>query len=155
MKCNMIIRKNVVAALFFALIFVNVQAQNPKKRLLVFDKLITNFNALAEQKTLSDDVLILAENNPLESIAQFLQMHSFDEIHIYALTKPGSIIFDQLNITNENIEESKRLFEIWKSLISPETTIIIHSTVLASNSEGKQLVNTIEVYTGVEVKIQE
>ena len=59
------------------------------------------------------------EGNPIKFITNELKKSTYDEIHLYMLTKPGSIIFDEINIIPENIQEYSGDFREWKSIIKP------------------------------------
>ncbi len=60
------------------------------------------------------------EGNPIKFIANELKKSMYDEIHLYLLTKPGSIIFDEINIIPENIQDYSGDFSEWKSIIKPD-----------------------------------
>jgi hypothetical protein len=94
------------------------------------------------------------EGNPLKFIANELKQSMYDEIHLFLLTKQGSIIFDEINIIPENIQEYSGDFREWKSLTKPEFKIVIHSEDLASGQEGLFLVKKITEFTGREVIVK-
>jgi len=89
--------------------------------------------------------------NPLKFITKELKESSYDEVHLYILTKQGSIIFDEINLIPENIQEYSGDFNEWKSLTKPEFKIVIHSEDLTSGEEGLFLVKKITEFTGREV----
>jgi hypothetical protein len=120
-------------------------------RLTVFDPLVEkesgNLSNLQGQK-----LVILPEvGNPLKFITKELKESSYDEVHLYILTKQGSIIFDEINLIPENIQEYSGDFNEWKSLTKPEFKIVIHSEDLTSGEEGLFLVKKITEFTGREV----
>ena len=94
------------------------------------------------------------EGNPLKFIANELKKSKYDEIHLYLLTKPGSIVFDEMNIIPENIQDLSGDFSEWKSITKPEFKILIHSEDLASGQEGLFLVKKITEFTGREVIVK-
>jgi hypothetical protein len=93
-------------------------------------------------------VMLPDEGNPLKFIANELKESMYDEIHLYMLTKPGSIIFDEINIIPENIQDFSGDFSEWKSITKPELKIIIHSENLTSGEEGLFIVRKITEFTG-------
>ena len=99
-------------------------------------------------------VLLPDEGNPLKYITSELKKSMYDEIHLYLLTKPGSIIFDEINIIPENIQDYSGDFGEWKSVTKPEFKIVIHSEDLASGQEGLFLVKKITEFTGREVIVK-
>jgi hypothetical protein len=121
-------------------------------RLVVIDPLVekeirNNIGNYPGQKV----VILPDEGNPLKSIAIELKESLYDEVHLYLLTKQGSIIFDEINIIPENIQEYSGEFSGWKSITKPELKIVIHSEDLASGQEGLFLIRKITEYTGREV----
>lgn len=96
-------------------------------------------------------VILPDEGNPLKFITKELKESTYDEVHLYLLTKQGSIIFDEINIIPENIQEYSGDFSAWKSITKPEFKIVIHSEDLASGQEGLFLVKKITEFTGREV----
>jgi hypothetical protein len=99
-------------------------------------------------------VMLPDEGNPLKFIANELKESMYDEIHLYLLTKPGSIIFDEINIIPENIQDFSVDFSEWKSITKPEFKIVIHSENLASGQEGLFLIKKITDFTGREVIVK-
>jgi hypothetical protein len=122
--------------------------------LIVIDPLVENesrnFANIPGQKV----VMLPEVGNPLKFIAKELKESMYDEIHLFLLTKQGSIIFDEINIIPENIQEYSGDFSGWKSITKPEFKIIIHSEDLASGEEGLFLVKKITEYTGREVIVK-
>jgi hypothetical protein len=122
--------------------------------LIVIDPLVEkesrNIANLPGQKV----VMLPDEGNPLKFIANELKQSMYDEIHLFLLTKQGSIIFDEINIIPENIQEYSGDFREWKSLTKPEFKIVIHSEDLASGQEGLFLVKKITEFTGREVIVK-
>ena len=122
--------------------------------LIVIDPLVEkesrNIANLPGQKV----VILPEEGNPLKFIAKELKESMFDEIHLFLLTKQGSIIFDEINIIPENIQEYSGDFSGWKSITKPEFKIVIHSEDLASGQEGLFLVKKITEFTGREVIVK-
>lgn len=99
-------------------------------------------------------VMLPDEGNPLKFIANVLKGSMYNEIHLYLLTKPGSIIFDEINIIPENVKDFSSDFIEWKSITKPEFKIVIHSENLASEQEGLFLIKKITEFTGREVIVK-
>jgi len=122
--------------------------------LIVIDPLVENesrnFANIPGQKV----VMLPEVGNPLKFIAKELKESMYDELHLFLLTKQGSIIFDEINIIPENIQEYSGDFSGWKSITKPEFKILIHSEDLASGEEGLFLVKKITEYTGREVIVK-
>ena len=124
-------------------------------RLIVIDPLVGNETRNIKDAYPGQKVIILPdEGNPLKLIANELKDSLYDEIHLYLLTKPGSIIFDEINIIPENIQDYSGDFGEWKKLTKPETKIVIHSDDLNSVQEGLFLVGKITDFTGRVVTVK-
>ena len=117
--------------------------------LIVIDPLVENeIRNIAGNYPGQKVVILPDEGNPLKFIANELKKSMYDEIHLYLLTKPGSIIFDEINIIPENIRDYAGDFGEWKSITKPELKIIIHSEDLTSGEEGLFIVRKITEFTG-------
>jgi hypothetical protein len=124
-------------------------------RLIVIDPLVTDEISNITSLYPHQKVVILPDvGNPLKFITNELKKSMYDEIHLYLLTKPGSIIFDEINIIPENIQDYSRDFSEWKSITGPEFKIIIHSENLTSGEEGLFIVRKIKEFTGKDVIIK-
>jgi hypothetical protein len=118
-------------------------------RLVVIDPLVENeFKNLTSKDTLLKVITLPNEGNPIKFITNELKKSVYDEIHLYMLTKPGSIVFDEINIIHENIQDFSGDFSEWKSITKPEFKIIIHSENLTSGEEGLFIVRKIKEFTG-------
>jgi len=120
--------------------------------LIVIDPLVEKESRNITANHPGQKVVILPdEGNPLKFITKELNESRYDEIHLYLLTKPGSIIFDEINIIPENIQDFSGDFSEWKSITKPEFKIVIHSENLNSGQEGLFLIKKVTEFTGREV----
>jgi hypothetical protein len=122
--------------------------------LIVIDPLVEKESRIIANVPGQKVVMLPDEGNPLKFIAKELKESTYDEIHLFLLTKPGSIIFDEINIIPENIQDYAGDFGEWKSITKPEFKIVIHSEDLASGQEGLFLVKKITEFTGREVIVK-
>ena len=130
-----------------------VKGQSPK--IFVIDKLITDAIDITDNVSASDKILNLPDSgDPLVIIADELKTGTYSEVHLFLLTKPGSMIFDELNILADNVYEFTSSFGEWKKYLAPEAKIIIHSGVLTSEPDGVILVERLEELTGATVLVQ-
>jgi hypothetical protein len=121
-------------------------------RLIVIDPLAVNEISNITGTYPDQKVVILPdEGNPLKFITNELKESVYDEVHLYLLTKPGSIIFDEINIIPENIQDYSGDFSEWKSITKPELKIIIHSENLTSGEGGLFIVKKIKEFTSKDV----
>jgi hypothetical protein len=124
-------------------------------RLIVIDPLVENeIRNIAGNYPGQKVITLPDEGNPLKFIANELKESLYDEIHLYLLTKPGSIIFNEINIIPETIQNFSGDFSEWKSITKPEFKIVIHSENLASGQEGLFLIKKITEFTGRAVIVE-
>lgn len=123
-------------------------------KLVVVDPLVSGKRAEIISDNPTAKVLILPDNgNPLQLITAEIKKASYDEIHLYLLTKPGSVIFDEINIIPENVQEYSADLSEWKNILKSEAVIYIHSENLTSIPEGINIVNSISSFTGKKVLV--
>jgi hypothetical protein len=122
--------------------------------LIVIDPLVEKESRIIANVPGQKVVMLPDEGNPLKFITKELKESTYDEIHLFLLTKQGSIIFDEINIIPENIQDYAGDFGEWKSITKPEFKIVIHSEDLASGQEGLFLVKKITEFTGKEVIVK-
>jgi len=123
--------------------------------LIVIDPLVGNeIRDIASTYNGQKVIILPDEGDPLKYISNELKETHYDEIHLYLLTKPGSIIFDEINIIPDNIQDFSGDFGEWKSITKPGFRIVIHSENLVSAQEGLFLVKKITEFTGRQVVIK-
>jgi hypothetical protein len=123
-------------------------------KLIVIDPLVANEVGNISDSYPGQKVITLPDTvNPLKFIANKLRDSRYDEIHLYLLTKPGSIIFDEINIIAENIQDYSGDFGEWKTIAKPGLKIIIHSENLTTVEEGLFIVSKITDFTGKVVRV--
>jgi len=155
MKFESIIRK--ISAVCLILIAPgSLSLPGQPARLIVIDPLVENERKNIRAYDSGQKVIILpAEGNPVKLVNDELKKAGYGEIHLYMLTKPGSIIFDEINIIPDNIEEYASDFREWKGKLKQGSKIFIHSADLTSVPEGLIIIQKIREYTGCEVIVKE
>jgi Domain of unknown function (DUF4347) len=155
MKFEAIIRK--ISAIFLILIAPgSLSLPGQPARLIIIDTLVENEHKNIRAYDPGQKVIILpAEGNPVKLVNDELKKAWYGEIHLYMLTKPGSIIFDEINIIPDNIEEYASGFREWKGKLKQDSKIFIHSADLTSVPEGLTIIQKIREYTGCEVIVKE
>jgi len=146
--------KNVLAGiLLFLSVLVSATATGQTTKLIVVDPLVSQeLNNIRASHPDGRVVVLPASGNPLSAITAELKAVTYSEVHIYALTKPGAIVFDEMSIIASEIGNFEGLFREWKSL--PGSSVTIHSDVLTSIPEGITIVNTIAGFTGKKVFVE-
>jgi len=141
---------------FQLIIFPAFYLKGQPSGLAVIDPLVGNeFKNITGKDTGLKVVTLPDEGNPIKFITGELKKSTYSDIHLYMLTKPGSIIFDEINIIPDNIQEYSGDFSEWKNLIKPGSEIVIHSADLTSVPEGLFLIRKIMEYTGKSVIVKE
>ena len=121
-------------------------------KLIVIDPLVAEESEGIISRNSDAKVYFLPDKgNPLQLIAAEMKKDAYDEVHLYLLTKPGSIIFDEMNIIPDNVRDYSADFSDWKDNLQPDAVITIHSSELTSVPEGLVLVNSISAFTGRKV----
>jgi hypothetical protein len=134
---------------------IGIKAQEPGKHLLVFDQLYPDYQLLANDKQSSDDVLILPlAGNPLDHIYAALANANYNEVHIYALSKPNAIVFNARSITENDIDEIGTLLSKWKEKLLTSSTIVIHSEVLEGDIAGDKIIAAFRMFTNSNVVVK-
>lgn len=124
-------------------------------KLIVVDQLVTERLNEIKGLFLNERILILPEKgNPLAIITDELKGNTYSELHIFALTKPGSIVFDEVTILAENVNDYSDQFRQWKDFSGKTEKIIIHSDVLTSVPEGRVIIENIARITGKKVVVE-
>lgn len=124
-------------------------------RIFIVDRLVLDATGNIGNTNATDEIFILPDSgNPLSVISEKLKQKSWSEIHLFLLTKPGSMIFDELTILVENLDDNSSHFREWRKYLAPGAKIIIHSETLTSVPEGTNLVETIAELTGATVLVQ-
>lgn len=125
-------------------------------RLFIVDRLVADAAENIDDSNASDEILILPDTgNPLSIISGKLKEKGFSEIHLFLLTKPGSMIFDELTILADNFGEYTDHFTEWRKYLSPGAKIIIHSESLNTVSDGIRIIEQIAELTGATVLVQD
>jgi len=147
------ISKNWLTALIFLSgLYMEVAGQT--KNLVVIDPLASgNFKDPPENVIGNKIMMLPGEGNPVTIIATELSNSSYDQIHIYVLTKPGSIIFDEINIVPGNSDEYAAGFRSWKAGLNTGCKIILHSEDLLSDPGGEVITGKIGEFTGCKVTV--
>ncbi len=144
-------------ALFALMISFSTAAVNAQNRkLIVIDPLVAGETENLVSQPPSLKVLRLPDKgNPISIITEELQTATYDEVHLYLLTKPGSIIFDELNILADNVQDFSADFAKWKTLLGQGARIVIHSETLTSVPEGSEIIGRIAAFTGRSVEVEQ
>jgi hypothetical protein len=124
-------------------------------RLIVIDPLVVaETGNLVNQPPLQKVLRLPDKGNPITLITAELKLASYDEVDLYLLTKPASVIFDEINILPDNINDFAADFGQWKDLLKPGARIIIHSANLTSEPGGEIIVRNISAFTGRNVTVE-
>ena len=125
------------------------------KKLIIIDPLVTGeTNNLVSQLPYVKVLRLPDKGNPISIITNELKTAAYDEIHLYLLTKPGSVIFDEINILSENVQDFSADFSQWKILLNQSARIVFHSQNLTSDPDGTEILNKISSFTGRRVVVE-
>jgi hypothetical protein len=136
--------------LLFTFLFIvctgKMISQNLPQRLYVIDKSIQGYQEFSSALVSGGKILVLPETgNPLDQIRIALTGNKYDEVHIYTNVKTGSVVFNSLALTSDELSAQSSLLNNFKSLVSPSGKIIIHG------NPGDAWINKLKLLTGIEV----
>lgn len=144
------LKTGIFLCLFFC--FSPAVVRGQMNKLIVIDPLVAEESEGIISRNSDAKVYFLPDKgNPLQLIAAEMKKDAYDEVHLYLLTKPGSIIFDEMKIIPDNVRDYSADFSDWKDNLQPDAVITIHSSELTSVPEGLVLVNSISAFTGRKV----
>ena len=83
--------------------------------------------------------------NAIEQFASATEKLQIEELHIYAATKPGAIVFNSIAITSASLTELTPALKEWSSVVSNK--VVIHSDVVFTGDEGILLKQQLEEIT--------
>ncbi len=85
--------------------------------------------------------------NAIEQFATAAENLHVGELHIYAATKPGAIVFNSIAITPGSLNEVSPALKEWSGVVSNK--VVIHSEVVFTEEEGILLKQRLEEITGL------
>ena len=116
---------------------------------IIIDETAEDIEQLASEFSNQSNVYF-ADGSSLNAIDQISDSEKdiqIGELHIYAATKPGAIVFSSIAITMNNESDWSPYLKEWAVVIS--TQIVIHSKVVFSGEEGIQLKQRLEEISGL------
>jgi len=85
--------------------------------------------------------------NAINQISTAAEAIQIENLHIYVSTKPGAIVFNNIAITSENVNEVENELLAWSNIVSSK--VVIHSEVVFTGEEGARLKRRLEEITGL------
>lgn len=85
--------------------------------------------------------------NAIEQFAAASENMQIEELHVYAPTKPGAIVFNSMAITSRSLPELTPALKKWSRVVSSK--VVIHSEVVFTGEEGILLKQQLEEITGL------
>jgi len=85
--------------------------------------------------------------NAVEQISIAASGLQIENLHIYAPTKPGALVFNSIAITPDNVDEIAELLRTWSNVVTNQ--VVIHSEVVFTGDEGTLLKQRLEEITGL------
>jgi hypothetical protein len=115
----------------------------------VIDEISKNFSQLqAEYGNKANVYWTNGTNvNAVEQISNAAMGLQIENLHIYAPTKPGALVFNSIAITSYNVDEFADLLRAWSNVVTNQ--VVIHSEVVFTGDEGTLLKQRLEEITGL------
>jgi len=124
-------------------------AQDLSKDYIVVDKSAINFAQLQSLYSGQANAFINESTKPAPYVvAAMLQGRQVVDLHLFAATKPGSLIFNSVTITTDNASGFSQFFKSWKSSVTGK--VVVHSTDVFTTSEGEALKTKLVELTGLD-----
>ena len=144
--------KNILFIIGLILLFGNLGiAQLPDKDFVIVGAGSADANLRQVQKRYEkkSDVYFIKETqvNPLKQIAKALDGRTIRDLHIYLQTIPGTLVFNSVTVTTENVNALKEPLLQWKNFVSGR--VVIHSLGVFTGPEGIELKNQLEKSSGL------
>jgi hypothetical protein len=142
--------KKLIFLIVLALgLVTQLQAQNIATDMVVLDNSCPNFVQLQALYQGQPNLFVLAVGTvmPLNQIATALAGKNVTDLHIFLWAKPGSLVFSNLAVTPENVDEYATPLGTWASHVSGK--VIIHDSDVFASQEGPALKAKLEQLTGL------
>ena len=137
--------------LIFNLLLATVSSwgQDLGKDFVVIDSSAPSLEQLKSQYSGKANALINESAKPAPYvIALSLNGKQLTDLHLFVATQPGSLNFNSVKISVENAGGFKQYFSDWKAHVSGK--VIVHSTDVFTNAEGKALESKLEELSGLD-----
>jgi hypothetical protein len=142
--------KNLVLTLIAILLVpaVNAFAQSDSD-FIVIDEIADDITSLISEFGDQSNVFVTEGFSPnaLVQIANSIVQLQIEDLHIYALTKPGAIVFNSIAVTPDNEDEWSSDLKDWGRNVTNK--VVIHSEVVFTGEEGSLLKQRLETITGL------
>ncbi len=135
---------------FYFLFFLSSVVANAQSYLVIIDESLENKEQVySNQKSLKNVKILDGKNlSAPQQIVNSLKNDVIDDLHIYAPTKQGAIVFNSVSITTETVEYYAQQFLELESLV--KNKVIVHSEVVFEGDEGAKLKLMLQKISGVE-----
>lgn len=144
-------KKNVSALLmvFFMLLFIQSMAQTSRDW-VVIDEIADEIVQLNRQYEGRSNVFHIkgVEQSALLQVFNAIEDADVHDLHLYVPTKPGSIVFNTIALTPDNVDDFSDELSGWKTRM--DGRVVIHSNVVFTGEEGDVLKRCLEKITGLE-----
>lgn len=121
---------------------------------IVIDRIADNYAQLESEYSDQANVYWTDESSPnaIEQISNTASTLHIENLHIYAPTKPGAIVFNSIAITTHNLDELAEQLSEWSNLVTHQ--VVIHSEVVFAGDDGILLKQRLEEITGLVFTMQ-
>ena len=121
---------------------------------IVIDRIADNYAQLKTEFSGQANVYWTNGNSPnaIEQIANTASTLQIENLHIYAPTKQGAIVFNSIAITTHTLDELAEQLSVWNNLVTHQ--VVIHSEVVFTGDQGLLLKQRLEEITGLVFTMQ-
>lgn len=137
-----------ITVLTLTLLVFNVNSQTTED-FIIIDEITENFDFIENQLAGQSNVYITKGESitELKQISKQLENRTVKNLHIYATSKPGILIFNHNQINIRNIDTYKKELSSWNKYISGK--VIFHTSNIFTGLDGILLKHKLESITGL------
>ena len=117
---------------------------------IIIDEIAENVEQLTAEFSGQSNVFVTdgSSSDVLSQIAGSVEHLEVDELHIYAATKPGALVFSSIAVTPDNEDDWSEALKFWSRMAT--TKVVIHSEVVFTGEKGLLLKQRLEELSGLE-----
>lgn len=122
--------------------------------LIIIDEIADDVEQLTARFSSHPNVFVTnaASTNAIEQITATMAGKQFKDMHIYALCKPGAIVFNSISLSSDKLIDFPYDLSPWSNKISGK--VVIHSEDVFTGEAGILLKQRLETITGLEFIVQ-
>jgi len=142
-------KKTILIVCIIMTAIFSSSAQSKSKNFTILDFNFQNFKEINSQFKDETNFYIVGDSKVLApvQISSVLTNKQVDELHIYVPCKPGSIVFSNIALTPDNVEEYAFYLSQWAAHVTGK--VVIQDSEVFTTQRGLELKIKLEKITGL------